>query len=164
MCVTCVQVSWTAALRKVVLNCYHHHGREDLLPDYKDNSPTSTTLNYTGSQSIVVQHINNPDGSVSLVHIDTGDNGQPQQMVTLSDGTQARVVHTVTYSAVIISQVIDWNFNQIFLQRNSVETFSILELSNVQNVMKKPLTASTTQFLLLISGKCELLNYYCLYY
>lgn len=88
-------VSWTAALRKVVLNCYHHHGREDLLPDYKDNSPTSTTLNYMGPQSIVVQHINNPDGSVSLVHIDTGDTGQPQQMVTLSDGTQARVVHTI---------------------------------------------------------------------
>lgn len=42
----------------------------------------------------VVQTINNPDGTVSIIHIDTGPTGN--SVVTLPDGTQATVVQAVT--------------------------------------------------------------------
>ena len=52
-----------------------------------------------------VQTINNPDGTVSIIQIDTGDL-QNTQVVTLADGTQAHVVHTVGHVS---------NANQIVL-------------------------------------------------
>lgn len=39
------QISWTHALRQIVINCYKFHGREDLLPafseDEEEKSPTA---------------------------------------------------------------------------------------------------------------------------
>ena len=32
-----IQVSWTHALRQIVINCYKFHGREDLLPAFSDD-------------------------------------------------------------------------------------------------------------------------------
>lgn len=40
----------------------------------------------------MVQTINNPDGTVSIIQIDTGQNN----VVTLADGSQATVIHSVT--------------------------------------------------------------------
>jgi len=43
------QVSWTHALRQIVINCYKYHGREDLLPafsgdpDETENKPNAIT-------------------------------------------------------------------------------------------------------------------------
>ena len=91
------QVSWTEALRTIVKNCYKHHGRDDLLHVFAEEvtvsgAPTSNPF----SPGTVVQTINNPDGTVSIIHIDTGVNpAANQNIVTFSDGTQATVVHAV---------------------------------------------------------------------
>lgn len=37
------KVSWTLALREIVLNCYRYHGREDLLPQFHDEEETKET-------------------------------------------------------------------------------------------------------------------------
>jgi nuclear respiratory factor 1 len=88
-----LKVSWTHALRTIVKNCYKHHGREDLLPEFhEDNMVTHHTTPHFAPT--MVQTINNPDGTVSIIQIDTGDGTTPQ-VVTLADGTQAQVVHTV---------------------------------------------------------------------
>ena len=42
----------------------------------------------------IVQTINNPDGTVSVIQIDTGDAATPH-VITLADGTQAQVVQSV---------------------------------------------------------------------
>ncbi|ESO90975.1 hypothetical protein LOTGIDRAFT_122380 [Lottia gigantea] len=86
------RVSWTEALRTIVKNCYKHHGRDDLLNIFNDNHSVqqAATVNYA---STMYQTINNPDGTVSIIHIETGPNGNP--VVTLPDGTQATVVHAV---------------------------------------------------------------------
>lgn len=75
------QVSWTQALRTIVKNCYKQHGREDLLYAFEDQQITTTTAttqhHLTAAQSIahlvpsqtVVQTINNPDGTVSLIQV-----------------------------------------------------------------------------------------------
>lgn len=76
----CPKVSWTQALRTIVKNCYKQHGREDLLYAFEDQqvTPTNTTQHHlTAAQSIahlvpsqtVVQTINNPDGTVSLIQV-----------------------------------------------------------------------------------------------
>jgi len=35
-------VSWTHALRQIVINCYKYHGREDLLPAFSEDSSEET--------------------------------------------------------------------------------------------------------------------------
>lgn len=75
------KVSWTQALRTIVKNCYKQHGREDLLYAFEDQQVTTTTTttqhHLTAAPSIahlvpsqtVVQTINNPDGTVSLIQV-----------------------------------------------------------------------------------------------
>lgn len=98
------QISWTHALRQIVKNCYKHHGREDLLPEYAEENLTSHGLSNTfaipngnGLAGTMVQAINNPDGSVSIIQIDT--NPTNGAVVTLADGTQATVLHAVQHEA-----------------------------------------------------------------
>lgn len=97
-----LKVSWTHALRQIVKNCYKHHGREDLLPEYADENPATNMSNPSGFampnsnnlSGTMVQAINNPDGSVSIIQIDT--NPSNGAVVTLADGTQATVLHAVS--------------------------------------------------------------------
>ena len=35
------QISWTTALRQVVINCYKYHGRDDLLPAFVEEDEKS---------------------------------------------------------------------------------------------------------------------------
>lgn len=86
-------VSWTEALRSIVRNCYRHHGREDLLHIFGDDGSLTSEQQQAGQYTgTMVQTINNPDGTVSIIQIDTG----PNSVVTLPDGTQATVVHSMT--------------------------------------------------------------------
>lgn len=36
-------MSWTHALRQIVINCYKYHGREDLLPAFSEDSAEETS-------------------------------------------------------------------------------------------------------------------------
>ena len=116
------KVSWTHALRQIVINCYKYHGREDLLPVFNeedavanpggqpqqpsqnqnsvvqtDKKPTlihnvvSNNANNTSvvgqyTPTTVVQTIANPDGTVSIIHVDPNN-----PVITLPDGTTAQV-------------------------------------------------------------------------
>ncbi|XP_033122256.1 DNA-binding protein P3A2-like [Anneissia japonica] len=85
------KVSWTHALRTIVKNCYKHHGREDLLPDFQE---TETHHHQTTHQLIpshtVVQTINNADGTLSLIQVDTGNT-----VATLTDVSQVQQIQHV---------------------------------------------------------------------
>ncbi|KAI7692713.1 DNA-binding protein P3A2 [Sarcoptes scabiei] len=89
------KVSWTHALRQIVINCYKFHGREDLLPafseeDEKTNSGGTSSNSQTKEKTIyaqpithyapMVQAINSADGSVSIIQMD------PTTVVAISDG------------------------------------------------------------------------------
>lgn len=102
------RVSWTQALRTIVKNCYKQHGREDLLYAFEDQQATPTTTTHahlTAAQSIahlvpsqtVVQTINNPDGTVSLIQVGTG-----HTVATLADASELPgvTVAQVNYSTV----------------------------------------------------------------
>ncbi|CAH2007881.1 unnamed protein product [Acanthoscelides obtectus] len=82
------KISWTHALRQIVINCYKFHGREDLLPafteeDEKANAAATANANYTPT---VLHTITNPDGTVSIVQVDPNN-----PIITLPDGTTAHV-------------------------------------------------------------------------
>ncbi|XP_035783879.1 DNA-binding protein P3A2-like isoform X3 [Anopheles albimanus] len=82
------KISWTHALRKIVINCYKYHGREDLLPafseeDEKANAIATASSNFTHT---VLQTIQNADGTVSIIQVDPNN-----PIITLPDGTTAQV-------------------------------------------------------------------------
>lgn len=85
-------MSWTLALRSIIRNCYKYHGREDLLPNFDESPVTQHQFN------TVMQTINNPDGTLSIIQIDTGSTqlAGGSQVVTLADGSQATVVQSVS--------------------------------------------------------------------
>nr|CAH7726370.1 unnamed protein product [Callosobruchus chinensis] len=94
------KISWTHALRQIVINCYKFHGREDLLPafteeDEKANAAATANANYGPT---VLHTITNPDGTMSIVQVDPNN-----PIITLPDGTTAHVqvsgVITVPVSA-----------------------------------------------------------------
>ncbi|CAH0562143.1 unnamed protein product [Brassicogethes aeneus] len=86
------KISWTHALRQIVINCYKFHGREDLLPafteeDEKANAAATANANITAQYTPTVLHtITNPDGTVSIVQVDPNN-----PIITLPDGTTAHV-------------------------------------------------------------------------
>uniref|UniRef100_A0A674MGC2 Nuclear respiratory factor 1 n=1 Tax=Takifugu rubripes TaxID=31033 RepID=A0A674MGC2_TAKRU len=106
------RVSWTQALRTIVKNCYKQHGREDLLYAFEDQVTTTTTTQHhlTAAQSIahlvpsqtVVQTINNPDGTVSLIQVGTG-----HTVAKLADASELPgvTVAQVNYSTVTDGEV-----------------------------------------------------------
>ncbi|XP_020508718.1 nuclear respiratory factor 1 isoform X1 [Labrus bergylta] len=107
------RVSWTQALRTIVKNCYKQHGREDLLYAFEDQQITTVTATHhhlTAAQSIahlvpsqtVVQTVNNPDGTVSLIQVGTG-----HTVATLADASELPgvTVAQVNYSTVTDGEV-----------------------------------------------------------
>ncbi|XP_069361503.1 DNA-binding protein Ewg isoform X6 [Maniola hyperantus] len=87
------KMSWTHALRQIVINCYKYHGREDLLPAFNEEEddkgpPTQPMSQYAPA---VLQTITNPDGTVSLIQVDPNS-----PIITLPDGTTAQVIHSGT--------------------------------------------------------------------
>lgn len=110
------QVSWTHALRQIVINCYKYHGREDLLPAFSEEEDKSTTSTVPGpgpgpstqnnkekatmyTQPLshftpMVQTINNPDGTLSIIQVD------PQAVVAISDGqNQMSTLRTLRFQS-----------------------------------------------------------------
>lgn len=103
------RVSWTQALRTIVKNCYNQHDREDLLYAFEDHQvapPAPQRHHMTTTQShiahivpsqTVVQTVNNPDGTVSLIQVGTG-----HTVATLADASELPgvTVAQVNYSTV----------------------------------------------------------------
>ncbi|XP_075155061.1 DNA-binding protein Ewg isoform X3 [Haematobia irritans] len=57
------KISWTHALRKIVINCYKYHGREDLLPTFADEDDKVSQLisheEEDDDEEVIVQPVHN---------------------------------------------------------------------------------------------------------
>ncbi|XP_032529247.1 DNA-binding protein Ewg isoform X1 [Danaus plexippus] len=97
------KMSWTHALRQIVINCYKYHGREDLLPafteDEDDKQAPQTMSQYAPA---MLQTITNPDGTVSLIQVDPNS-----PIITLPDGTTAQVIHSGSEGAASVVQALE---------------------------------------------------------
>ncbi|XP_018316755.1 DNA-binding protein Ewg isoform X4 [Mycetomoellerius zeteki] len=67
------KISWTHALRQIVINCYKYHGREDLLPAFNEDDEKSNTL----IQQATPHSSSHPSSS------QTQNGGQSQQQQTV---------------------------------------------------------------------------------
>ncbi|KAJ0182245.1 hypothetical protein K1T71_001614 [Dendrolimus kikuchii] len=84
------KMSWTHALRQIVINCYKYHGREDLLPAFTEEDEKGPSAQPMSQYApAVLQTITNPDGTVSLIQVDPNN-----PIITLPDGTTAQVIHS----------------------------------------------------------------------
>lgn len=87
------QISWTHALRQIVINCYKFHGREDLLPAFSEEDDKSNILIQQPSAHSSTQQSSGSQGSqsqqtVGVVRISsTGSskgNSSPTQIIAAS--------------------------------------------------------------------------------
>ncbi|KAK5639595.1 hypothetical protein RI129_012087 [Pyrocoelia pectoralis] len=92
------KISWTHALRQIVINCYKFHGREDLLPafteeDEKANAAATANANNVQSRIHKTSHINKPlnyrDGMWHIVK------GTPN-LAQITTQYAPAVLHTIT--------------------------------------------------------------------
>ncbi|XP_018325636.1 DNA-binding protein Ewg isoform X1 [Agrilus planipennis] len=82
------KISWTHALRQIVINCYKYHGREDLLPafseeDEKANQAATANANVSTSVGVLKMH---SLGSGPTHKIQIQANGSPQIIAASPDG------------------------------------------------------------------------------
>ncbi|CRK86892.1 CLUMA_CG000717, isoform A [Clunio marinus] len=54
------KISWTHALRKIVINCYKYHGREDLLPAFSEEDEKANAI-ATANANVGVLKVHNPN-------------------------------------------------------------------------------------------------------
>ncbi|XP_026739360.1 DNA-binding protein P3A2 isoform X3 [Trichoplusia ni] len=109
------KMSWTHALRQIVINCYKYHGREDLLPaftDDDDKGPVTQTMSQYAPA--VLQTITNPDGTVSLIQVDPSN-----PIITLPDGTTAQVIHSSEGGGSVV-QALDSEGGAVAVDLNAV--------------------------------------------
>ena len=67
-----------------------------MLPNFPSDESKSQAMYHIGaSGATLIQAINNPDGSTAFITIDTGEPMPQSEMITLADGSQARVLHAV---------------------------------------------------------------------
>ncbi|XP_050519585.1 DNA-binding protein P3A2 isoform X6 [Diabrotica virgifera virgifera] len=148
------KISWTHALRQIVINCYKFHGREDLLPafteeDEKANQAATANANITTQYTPAVLHtITNPDGTVSIVQVDPnnpiitlpdGTTAHVQGMAT-GDGNQVHAIQTITEGGAA-GEVVDLNSVTEATLNSEGQIILTAEDGHVSGVITVPVTA-----------------------
>ncbi|XP_037828085.1 DNA-binding protein Ewg isoform X4 [Lucilia sericata] len=66
------KISWTHALRKIVINCYKYHGREDLLPTFADEEEKVSQMisheEEEEEEEVIVQPVSNQATTIQTIH------------------------------------------------------------------------------------------------
>uniref|UniRef100_A0A182Q1V9 Nuclear respiratory factor 1 NLS/DNA-binding dimerisation domain-containing protein n=1 Tax=Anopheles farauti TaxID=69004 RepID=A0A182Q1V9_9DIPT len=84
------KISWTHALRKIVINCYKYHGREDLLPAFSEEDEKANAI-ATASSNVDVMKIEN--GSVVTVGPAGNGNTATATITNGAGGQQQIIIH-----------------------------------------------------------------------
>ncbi|EDW65884.2 ewg [Drosophila virilis] len=94
------KISWTHALRKIVINCYKYHGREDLLPTFADDEDkVNQLISQSGDEDEDMEQLSNTPTiqTVQTVTPATNTNtSQPQQVNVVKINSAGTVITTHT--------------------------------------------------------------------
>nr|XP_032529244.1 DNA-binding protein P3A2 isoform X1 [Danaus plexippus plexippus]XP_032529245.1 DNA-binding protein P3A2 isoform X1 [Danaus plexippus plexippus] len=130
------KMSWTHALRQIVINCYKYHGREDLLPAFTEDeddkqAPQTSSSCASGStsrsqpavlasQQVCIDQMTLADVDMSqyapaMLQTITNPDGtvsliqvDPNSpIITLPDGTTAQVIHSGSEGAASVVQALE---------------------------------------------------------
>lgn len=98
-----LQISWTHALRQIVINCYKYHGREDLLPAFSEDEEANGTVT-----AVVSGSSSSNTGSATLVGTAATSTGTATIVGTanrssVSAATQATV--TAQYAPAVLQTI-----------------------------------------------------------
>ncbi|XP_073831206.1 DNA-binding protein Ewg isoform X5 [Musca autumnalis] len=90
------KISWTHALRKIVINCYKYHGREDLLPTFADEDDKVSQLisheEEEEEEEVIVQPVNNNNNTTTTIQTVTN---APTNHATTTNYTTQTVLSTI---------------------------------------------------------------------
>ena len=103
------KVSWTHALRQIVINCYKYHGREDLLPVFNEDEATQA-----------VDAGSNPAGG-------PGINPAGQQPANDATEKKPTIIHNVVSSNANNTSVVSYFYSHL---HNCFNIFICLSLSH----------------------------------
>ncbi|XP_058060547.1 DNA-binding protein Ewg isoform X2 [Anopheles bellator] len=142
------KISWTHALRKIVINCYKYHGREDLLPAFSEEDEKANAI-ATASSNVDVMKIENgsvvtvgpaTNGNTATATITNGTNGQQQIIIHQQHPSHSNGITTLTTAANGHTQIIkDDGDGTIQIQQQSSPTqtlnaqFTHTVLQTIQN-------------------------------
>ncbi|XP_052863222.1 DNA-binding protein Ewg [Anopheles cruzii] len=125
------KISWTHALRKIVINCYKYHGREDLLPAFSEEDEKANAI-ATASSNVDVMKIENgsivtmgpaTNGNTATATITNGSNGQQQIIIHQQHPSHSNGITTLTTGANGHTQIIkDDGDGTIQIQQQSSPT------------------------------------------
>ncbi|XP_058060548.1 DNA-binding protein Ewg isoform X3 [Anopheles bellator] len=125
------KISWTHALRKIVINCYKYHGREDLLPAFSEEDEKANAI-ATASSNVDVMKIENgsvvtvgpaTNGNTATATITNGTNGQQQIIIHQQHPSHSNGITTLTTAANGHTQIIkDDGDGTIQIQQQSSPT------------------------------------------
>ncbi|XP_023175879.2 DNA-binding protein Ewg isoform X1 [Drosophila hydei] len=104
------KISWTHALRKIVINCYKYHGREDLLPTFADD-----------------------EDKVNALISQSGD--EDEDMEQLSNTPTIQTVQTVTPAT---NQTTSQYTTQTVLSQNADGTVSLIQVDPNNPIITLP--------------------------
>lgn len=89
------RISWTTTLRQIVINCYKFHGRDDLLPTFRENEEATKEQELSG-RKIITSRPGNGNATYRLVsQKDGGSSFEDQANIYSSQAYGANFVHTV---------------------------------------------------------------------
>ncbi|XP_071554562.1 DNA-binding protein Ewg isoform X3 [Temnothorax nylanderi] len=114
-----LQISWTHALRQIVINCYKYHGREDLLPAFSEDDDKSNVLiqqatPHSSSHPSSSQGQNGGGQSqqqqtVGVVRLNSTDsskgNSSPAQIIAASPTALATATQMTQYPTTVLQTI-----------------------------------------------------------
>ena len=83
------KVSWTHALRQIVINCYKYHGREDLLPVFSEDEAAAAAV------AAAAQGVNHPGSNPVMGSVGVNLAGHHQQVSNDATEKKTSIIHNV---------------------------------------------------------------------
>ncbi|XP_055295223.1 DNA-binding protein Ewg isoform X3 [Sitodiplosis mosellana] len=133
------KISWTHALRKIVINCYKFHGREDLLPAFSEEDEKANQL-ATLNSSVASSHV----GVLKVHHsgVTTSSANNVSNTITKQIHIQAQpTTQTITNAQILDSmQISDVDYTQGLLHsiQNADGTVSIIQVDPSNQIITLP--------------------------
>ena len=82
------KVSWTHALRQIVINCYKYHGREDLLPVFSEEEAAAAAVAAAAQGG-------NPGSNPAMGSVGVNPAGHQQQVSNDATEKKPTIIHNV---------------------------------------------------------------------
>ncbi|XP_032664611.1 DNA-binding protein Ewg isoform X8 [Odontomachus brunneus] len=168
------KISWTHALRQIVINCYKFHGREDLLPAFSEEDDKSNVMlqQSTPHSSSHQSHSSNQGQSgqsqqqqqtVGVVRLNSTDsskgNSSPAQIIATSPTTLATATQmTAQYPTAVLQTITNPDGTVSIIQMdpsNPIITLPDGTTAQVQGVATIHTSQGEVQTLAEVTGSAE---------